>query len=148
MRMSWLSAILLPVLIYLLWLTHALYKNYVKACTLNVPVIISPIAPNNPLWIFIHQYLKPYLKSSPLDITGFTRYIYYGWAYDDKYRTHEKLGPAFVVVNPSTVELYIANGEAIDSIFTRAKDFPKPVALYKPVEIYSQNVATVVGADW
>lgn len=146
--MSWLSIISLSALACFLWSTSSLLKNYIKARKLNLPIIISPLNPGNPVWVLFHQRLLPYLKSSPWDITGFVRYIYFGWSYHDKYRIHEKLGPAFVVVNPSTIELYIADGEVIDSIFSRRKDFPKPLAFYKPLEFYGKNVDTVEGAEW
>ena len=75
--MSWLSIISLSALACFLWSAYTLLKNYIKARKLNLPIIISPINPGNLVWVLSHQYLVPYLKSSPWNITCFVRYIYF-----------------------------------------------------------------------
>jgi len=62
---------------------------------------------------------------------------------------HAKPGDAFLVVNAAFVELYIAEGEAIDGVISPKKDFPKPVDLmYKPLEVFGRNVDTVEDEEW
>ena len=147
-KMSWLSIISLSIFAYFLWSTYTFIKNYIQARKLDVPIILSPINPINPIWVLSHKRLLPYLKSSPWDITGFVRYSYVSWPFFDRYRIHEKLGPAFALVHPAQVELYVADGEAIDTITSRRKDFTKPFLMYRPVEVFGKNVDTVEGAEW
>ncbi len=59
----------------------------------------------------------------------------------------EETGGVFVVVSLNKVTVYIANGQAVESIFTLRNDFPKPKELYKGVEILSPNVDSVNGAN-
>ena len=92
---------------------------------------------------------------------------YFGCPLDDKYAIHERLGDAIVVVNPLLVELYIADGEAIDEVCSR-KDFPnagdfcsqdicwrrcrfavQPVdLLYVFLDVFGRNVDSVEGEEW
>ena len=59
----------------------------------------------------------------------------------------EETGGVFAVVSLNKVTVYIANGQAVESIFTVRNDFPKPKELYKGVEILSPNVDSVNGAN-
>lgn len=148
-NMAWLSICSLCFLAYCLWTAYTLFQNYRKARQLHLPIIVSPVNPLSPFWALFHKQLVPILKNLPFNIAGSVSYSYVGWPFDDKYAIHERLGDAFLVVNPANIELYIAEGEAIDTIVSRRKDFPKPVDLmYKPLEVFGKNVDTVEGEEW
>ncbi|KAL9596408.1 MAG: hypothetical protein Q9179_004620 [Wetmoreana sp. 5 TL-2023] len=46
------------------------------------------------------------------------------------------------------MQLFLANPDTIEDVFLRRKDFPKPVHMYKMLEIFGRNVNTVEGQDW
>ncbi|KAI9879026.1 MAG: hypothetical protein M1830_009825 [Pleopsidium flavum] len=71
-----------------------------------------------------------------------------GWAFDDKYKMHSELGPVFMHVTPAENELYISDADAISEVLSRRRDFPKPTAMYKMLEIFGKNVDTVEGHEW
>ena len=53
----------------------------------------------------------------------------------------ERIRRAFVVFIFNKVDVYIANGQAVEFIFTRGNDSPQqPRELYKGVEILGLNV--------
>ncbi len=122
--MAWLFILSFCVLAYALWTAYVLFENYQKARQIGLPIIFSPFNVLNPIWALFHKQLIPIIRRIPWAKNS-VNYTYVGWPYDDKYAIHERLGPAFVVVNPLRAELYIADGEAIDDICSRRKDFPK-----------------------
>ncbi len=123
--MTWLFIISLLVLANFLWVIHSSIKNYSQARTLNFPILINPLTPLNPIWSITHRLLLSYLKSAPWGFFYVVRYCYPGWPYEDKYCMHEEIGRAFVVVAIDKVDVHIADGQAVDSIFARRNDFPK-----------------------
>ena len=136
-------------LAYYLWTGYTFAQNYIIARRLNLPIIISPFNQLNPFWAVFHKLLVPVLSNLPFNILSSVRYSYIGWGFNDRFVIHEKLGDAFIIVNAAFIELYIAEGEAIDNVVSRRKDFPKPVEmLYKPLEVFGPNVDTVEGAEW
>jgi cytochrome P450 len=54
----------------------------------------------------------------------------------------------FLIVSPSKIVLSTADAEVINQITTRRNDFPKPIVLYKMLDLYGKNVVTVEGAEW
>ena len=61
---------------------------------------------------------------------------------------HERIGRAFVVFILNKVDVYIAIGQAIKSVFTRGNDSPQqPRELYKGVGILGPTVESVNGAN-
>ncbi|KAI9813048.1 MAG: hypothetical protein M1827_004268 [Pycnora praestabilis] len=146
--MHWLFLPLSLFAAYFLWTGVALLINYTRARQLGLPIIISPINPLNPIWVLSNKRLIPYVEKLPWDLGGFTRYIWIGWSFDDKYHVHEKLGDAFVLVTPGDNEIHICNASTLDEVFSRKDDFPKPTAMYKPLECFGRNVDTVGGKDW
>jgi cytochrome P450 len=148
-NMAWLFVLSLCFSAYFLWTAYTFFQNYRKARQLKLPILISPFNPLSPFWALFHKQLVPVLKSLPFDIAGSVRYSYVGWPFDDKYAIHQRFGDAFLVINAAFVELYIAEGEAIDAVVSRRKDFPKPVELmYRPLEVFGKNVDTVEGEEW
>lgn len=145
--MSWLL-VLLPISIWFCWTAFSLLRSYIGARSLNLPIIISPTDPFNLFWILFHKRLIPVLQLLPWNVAAFTHYSYVGWSYDDKFRAHAKYGDAFVLVSPGHLELYIANGEAVNAIVSQRRDFPKPTEMYKPLNVFGKNVDTVEGEEW
>jgi hypothetical protein len=62
---------------------------------------------------------------------------------------YEKLGKdVFLVASPSIIHCFVADAEAMTQITTRRNDFPKPLEMYRALDIFGKNVVTTEGADW
>jgi cytochrome P450 len=62
---------------------------------------------------------------------------------------YKKLGKdVILVVSPTMIHCFVADAEAMTQITTRRNDFPKPLEMYKALDIYGKNVVSTEGADW
>jgi len=66
----------------------------------------------------------------------------------EKYTPHRELGDTFLVVAPTHNSLFVADAEAHAQITARRNDFPKPLELYKTIDIFGKNVITTEGSVW
>ncbi|PYH98109.1 putative cytochrome P450 [Aspergillus ellipticus CBS 707.79] len=125
-----------------------LVRNIRRAQKIGIPYHIIPASPVNPLWILLEPVIITILDYLPFKI-GHVRY--YGrrtWQFDDRAQSHLRMGDAWAIVTPSEVFVYICDADAITDIIARRADFVRPVELYKLLDVFGANVATVVGADW
>ena len=118
--------LLLPVL-WSLYNAYCLLLNYRRASSLNVPAVWVPISPDNPLWIALQTAFSPLFKHVPFDAFSFTRYCRLGWEFHDRFKTHQRLGDAWMLVTPNKNWLYVAQAEAAFDIFSRGREFGRPV---------------------
>lgn len=121
--------IILPLLVVLQHVIK-LVTNYNKAVQTGLPFVISPVDPMNSLWVISQKLFLPLIKHLPFGLGAFTRYSVRGWVYYDKYKMHAELGDACINVTPGENMLYIADPGAADDVFSRRKDFVKPLRLY------------------
>lgn len=126
----------------------ALYQNYQLALHSNLPILISPVNPFNPLWILLRPYLNPILSHLPFKLGHFTKYNYLGWTWRDKNSLHTIHGPAFLIVTTVENQLIISDANACSSIFKRWTDFPKNPAFNDSLNIVGRNVGTAEGNAW
>jgi cytochrome P450 len=71
------------------------------------------------------------------------------WGYLSGHEPFEKMGmDVFIVASPSRNSVFVADAEAITQITTRRNDFPKPLEMYKSLDIYGKNLVSTEGADW
>ena len=71
-----------------------------------------------------------------------------GWGFEDKYRLHEELGPAFLLVNNFKNELIIGDADAATAVFGQRTRFIKPSEMYSAMDIFGPNVNTVRALDF
>lgn len=112
------------------WLGYyawCLMLNYRRASQLNLPMVLVPVSPDNPLWIAIQTGFVFILRHFPFGIFSFTRYCRLGWEFHDRYKTHQRLGDAWLLVTPKRNWLYVAEAEAANEIFSRGRDFGRPI---------------------
>lgn len=120
----------LPVLLsisYILYVSYSTYVNYSKASKLGLPLVVTPITPDNPLWIALQTAFGNVLHYFPFDTFSFTRHCRLGWEFHDRFKTHNRLGDAWILVTPAKNWLYIANAAAVVDMLGRGKDFTRPV---------------------
>ncbi|KAF2229465.1 cytochrome P450 [Viridothelium virens] len=139
--------ILLPIG-WLLYNGYCLFRNFIKASALGLPCIVSPITPDNPLWIAFQTAFGAKLRYFPFDATSFTRHIRLGWEFHDRCQTHARLGDAWILVTPARNWLYVADNKAITEIFSRNRDFKRPVWMLEILNVFGPSISTAVGQDW
>lgn len=54
----------------------------------------------------------------------------------------------FMTVAPGGIVLWVADASAIHQITTRRNDFPKPIHMYRSIDLYGKNVVTTEGQIW
>lgn len=130
---------------------YSLYRNYVSAKELGIPIILCPVGNWSLVWLFNQAWLLPLLKRLPASLNGFTKYFEIGWQYADRHSestpAHERLGPTFVLVTPDKNEIVVSDPIAIHDILTQYRTFVKPWH-YQFHDLFGKNVNTVNGNEW
>jgi cytochrome P450 len=71
------------------------------------------------------------------------------WAYRIGFKPFADIGQdVFLVVSPTKINAFVASAEAVTQMTTRRNDFPKPLKLYKRIDIYGKNVLSTEGSAW
>ncbi|TGO13773.1 hypothetical protein BTUL_0063g00040 [Botrytis tulipae] len=111
------------LILFLLYNVYSLYLNYKDASALGLPRVISPITPDNPLWIALQTIFKTVVRQFPFGAISFTRHTRLGWEFHDRFHTHVRLGDAWVLVTPTRNWIFVANAATVTDIFSRGRDF-------------------------
>lgn len=106
---------------------YCLLLNYRKASQLNIPTVVILISPDNPLWIALETGFSSFFKHIPFDAFSISRYSRLGWEFHDRYKTHERLGDAWILVTPAKNWFHTSQADAAHEILTRSRDFGRPV---------------------
>ncbi|KAI1654488.1 cytochrome P450 [Daldinia decipiens] len=153
----------MPSFMFILWISFGLgiawtvysglclYRNYVEAAKIGVPIRIIPIDHLNKLWLLVDKQVVSVVRRLPgvLGKNNFTRFNYRGWHEHDGTRAHDEMGEAFVLVTPCHNWLYIADTDALMSMYRRGKDFPRWVEITKMLDVFGgPNIATASGEHW
>jgi hypothetical protein len=142
-------ALLLIALYVLSSQINSFYKNLRAAQSSGIPYIISPIYGYNRLWLVLEPLLMPVLRRLPKFLTHPWIDVVGGdWGWTVRYTPYVSYGDTFLIVSPKRNILSTADAEVINQITTRRNDFPKPIALYKMLDLYGKNVVTVEGTEW
>jgi len=75
-------------------------------------------------------------------------YSGHGNVFSNRYSLNEKHGPAYLVVTPSDIVLWVGDAAAAEEVLTKRNDFIKPQETGEALEMYGKNVLTVNGDDW
>ena len=118
-----------------------LLANYRAAKNTGLPIVLSPVAHLNPVWILVQPVLAPILAKLPFGLGSFTRYNTLSWFYGDKYRMHEEYGKVFMHVTPGENELHVADPSVNQQIFSRRRDFEKPEWILREFQLYRRGIS-------
>lgn len=129
--------------VYFLFNLYCLLINYGRASRLGVPTICVLISPDNPLWIALQTSFSSLLRHIPLEYLSLTKYCRLGWEFHDRYRTHQRLGDAWVLVTPNRNWLHIAQAEAANDVLRRNHEFVHPCWMTEPLNVFGPNISTV-----
>jgi hypothetical protein len=130
--MAWLPTLLIATPLLLVGTAVAqtvvgLLRNYAAARTIGVPIRFVPISPLNPFWAMMDRKVLTLLRRLPFVAdTSFARYNWRFWEVADRYRSHHEMGDLWVLVTPFKNWIYVNDPEALNSIFRRGNDFPRP----------------------
>ncbi|KAI4265812.1 MAG: hypothetical protein L6R38_009161 [Xanthoria sp. 2 TBL-2021] len=71
-----------------------------------------------------------------------------GWAFQDKHKLHDEIGPLFTLFTPAANEVTVADPEAAHAVLARRRDYIKPAVMYEQLNVFGRNLNTVEGEDW
>ena len=118
------------IVTYLIWSLVAMEMNYWRASSMGIPLVRLPVDPMNITWLILEPPLWRLLDRLPLDWGTFGRYSRRGWHFHDKAESHLRYGPAWALVTPCDIYVYIADTGAIHDVFIRRADFLRPTKMY------------------
>ena len=143
-------AILLPLLLFVVATAWSLFRNYLSARQVGLPIVIVPISPENPVWMLLARYFLPIIQYIPFGNGHFTRFCHIGWEFDEKARAHVELGDAFMFATPGKNWIYLCDADAVHDIVRRERqgEFARPVELLAMLDVFGPNISTMNGVDW
>ncbi|EKG17626.1 Cytochrome P450 [Macrophomina phaseolina MS6] len=136
--------------LYFLNISRNFATNIVAARKSGIPYVVVPWKRYNILWLLTGDRLYPYLDKLPRSWTqNWLPFLKLEWVYEAKYEPFKRMGSDVIFVcSPSGKHLYVVNPEAIIDITTRRLDFPKPLEVYKTLQLYGENVVVTEGQHW
>lgn len=123
------SICFLTVALYIGWKASLIIHNYTIAKTMGLRIIISPIEPHSLLWMLLNMVMDTISYQISWDGFMWLKVSKYSWQFQEKCRTHEKLGKCFVVVTPSGNELFVADAAVIAQVLAKKGGFEKPMKM-------------------
>jgi cytochrome P450 len=103
-------------------------------------------------WIICGQLVIPLLRRLPTQWQGqWLDLIEPEWFWKQAYAPYQKDGVGadnFLIVTPEVNHFVTADPAVINQLTTRRVEFPKPIKMYKGIEIYGTNVVTCEGQTW
>lgn len=128
------------------WPLRKLYRNYITARKIGLPVIITPISPRN-LWynLFLGGYdgtFTSIVKRLPFGLSNFINYSGFLFYFKRGLWLREKYGPAFLIVSPMGINVVLSDPDATLDVFVRRKEFAKNVL--PAINIFGLNVFSSV----
>ncbi|KAI9644404.1 hypothetical protein NHQ30_007761 [Ciborinia camelliae] len=91
--------------------------------------------------------ILPYFKHLPFT-KNFTRFNYRSWEIHDRYKAHQELGDAFILVTPGKNWLQLCNAETLIDINARSREFTRPTEMLEMLNVFGPNLATTEGTQW
>ncbi|KKY22344.1 putative cytochrome p450 [Diplodia seriata] len=136
--------------LYLAWSALSLYNNVRRAKATGLRVHISPISPNNPIWLIFEPLIVRSLEMllGVNNTNELLRMSKRSWNFHDRFRMHERYGKVFAHATPADIEIYVADAAASDELLSRKRDFIKPMHMVEVINVYGPSVASSDGAKW
>lgn len=110
--------------------TVSFTSNYNRVRQVDIPKVLTPICPSNVVWVICQSLLLPVLERLPFGFGDLWQYFRWGWEFQDKHRSHTKMGDVWMQVTPANNWIYVANPEAVVEILNRRHEFRRPLQLY------------------
>ncbi|KAF2028748.1 cytochrome P450 monooxygenase-like protein [Setomelanomma holmii] len=128
-----------------------LRHNVALAKSSGLPVVVTPVNVFGVFWLSTYMLWTPILKKVlPTSWQGlWVDLLHPEWGYRLGHMPYERLGKdVFLQASPNIIHCFVADAEAMTQITTRRTDFPKPLEMYRALDIYGKNLVSTEGADW
>lgn len=140
------------IAVYLFGSTYRnLMRNAALARSSGLPVVVVPWNVFSIFWLSTYMLWTPLLKKFlPASSQGlWIDLLDPEWGYRIGYYPYEQLGKdVFLLASPTMIHCFVADAEAMTQITTRRTDFPKPLEMYRALDIYGKNLVSTEGSDW
>ena len=70
----------------------------------------------HPVWALGESYLLPLIELLPFGLSNFVAYTKQDWPFSDRYRLHERIGPAFTLISPSKIIVVVGDPDAAEEV--------------------------------
>ena len=117
------------------------YRSYAIAKPIGLPTRITFSSPMNPLFQIAGKSIREWCRIMPWPLSGFGKYSYYGWGYDDC-KDHDKLGPVWIDSSSWGNNLIVADPDALLFILTKWRTFIKIPGI-QAMAVLGPNLDTV-----
>ncbi|CZS98571.1 hypothetical protein WAI453_005726 [Rhynchosporium graminicola] len=126
-----------------------LLKNIAAAKRSGLPYIVVPVYIHNPAWRLTHKLWVNVFSYLPKALSErWMPYVKPDWVWDLQFDPFQKFGDVFLQVSPGSIQIWVANAEAVRQVTARRDAFLKPLESYKVLDIFGRNIITAEGAEW
>jgi len=145
-----LLALLTLLLAFIVQTYLSLRNNIAIAKSTGLRYFVIPFVPFVPLAQLTQAVWKPVVDALPSSWTsGFLPLMQKDVLWDNLYYLYRWAGAdTILTVNAWGLMIYTAEPDVITQITTRRNDFPKPLRMYKILDIYGKSVISVEGKEW
>ncbi|KAF2173809.1 hypothetical protein M409DRAFT_48731 [Zasmidium cellare ATCC 36951] len=124
--------------------------NLAAAKKSGIPYVCTPVYTFNTVWLITHRLWMPFIEILPRSWTEeYIELLVPEFLWNQKHEIFKKYNSdVLIIVAPGANTLYVADADVISQITARRNDFPKPVWMYKGIDVYGKNVVSTEGANW
>ncbi|KAK4498145.1 hypothetical protein PRZ48_010801 [Zasmidium cellare] len=124
--------------------------NLAAAKKSGIPYVCMPVYTFNTVWLVTHTLWMPFVERLPRSWTEeWIDLLIPEFLWKKKHELFKKYNSdILIIVSPGANTLYVADADVNSQITARRNDFPKPVWMYKGVDVYGKNVVSTEGANW
>jgi cytochrome P450 len=136
--------------LYFLYITSRLYRNYLRAKSSGFKLRVFPFEIGTPLFtIFAGPFLSLVTRVFPQSFARTWDLGVYGVEFRDVVAKRERETPGYLVVTPSNIlELFVEDGEIGNAILARRKEFEQDEVSRKIMNQFGPSLAGSVGEGW
>lgn len=137
-------------LLYLLHIAYRFYQNYARAKSTGFKLRIFPFEVTTPIFqIFAGPFLPLALRFLPQSFARTYDLGVYGVEWRDRVAKRERETPGYFVLNSSkTLDLFVEDGEIVNAILTRRRDFEQDGVSMMILNLFGPSLAGSVGDAW
>lgn len=144
---SLLVLVAIPFVGWNLLRAYKLYRNYLSARKLGIPIVLLPISWQDDLWVLTWYWFK-WINYLPNFLSWWFDYSRFAWPQELRHHPHEKYGDVFVLVAPGANEIIVNDPQASFEVQAHYKQWLKPEPLYEIFNTFGKGVIAANGDDW
>ena len=124
-------------------------KNLSIARESGIPYVIIPVYHLSKASLLFYRKWSPWLRKLPVWMVGNVDLSTGQWVWQKQFTLYKEMGTdTIMTVSPWGNCIYTADADAIDQITTRRNDFPKPVFMYRNIDIFGKSLVSSEGQAW